>query len=400
MNEILPAQAVVMILLLISILIGQRGLATNQRGLELRAETNIPNNESTISPGNQATVGSLPPPRSSAELPLRIQKTHITPSRATLRKRLEATLRHQEVAEEIRIRVEDRNPMEILKRIAIPEFRELLGTGESQDTGGEGSRAFLRSIESRLQKGSLKLDARDLRWIDLRRLSQVVKRSSVLPMVSLEDWEEALSDSISEARLKNHFGENFLSLSKHLRSLQEEGESEVSLKEFLPEHVRNLYGRYSAFRGRNCFATALLFANQKVIKDNSVNMLRESEHHYTMINSDEFANALWRGYVRLSAEQIDSGLRYGDVVVFLDRSLGDGYRALRHTAVHMIDDIYFHKPSKSASTPVEFTTWTKIVRVWARYTKDLDYEVYRKITFSTATYINNSVMSEKISWTP
>jgi hypothetical protein len=119
-----------------------------------------------------------------------------------------------------------------------------------------------------------------------------------------------------------------------------------------------------------------------------------------MINSDEFSNALWRGYSLLTGEQVNEGLRYGDVVAFVDKSKGEGYRSMLHAAVHVGGEFYFHKPSKSASSPVEFTRWYEMVRVWQAHAGSLSYLAFRKNPLSSTQYLDNQAFSDKISWTP
>jgi hypothetical protein len=117
-----------------------------------------------------------------------------------------------------------------------------------------------------------------------------------------------------------------------------------------------------------------------------------------MINNDEFAQALWLGYRELEPVEILEGLKYGDVIAFLDRTEGDSYTGLKHAAVHVAADVYLHKPSKSASTPIEFTRWTNMVRIWGGLARELDYKVYRRLPSGSLRQRNSQIAIEKIFW--
>lgn len=345
-------------------------------------------------------VRALPPPISTWTLPTTRKLVPLRPTAATLRKRLEATLRFQDVAESVRIRLDKEEARETLRSLATPAFRKMMSSSDDSDVAAVS--AFLNSMEKRLKNNKLKLDARDLRWVDLKRLSRYIEVRSVLPEFEPDTWFEHTNEMVERAKMEEHFGDDFRRINQRVLTETEEtgDDSPIPVTALLPPHMEDIYGRYSAFRGRNCFATALLFAHKKVISDRSVNMIRESDHHFAMINSDEFINALWRGYTELNPLQMQRGLRFGDVVVFYDRADESGYRSLRHTAVHITGEIYFHKPSKSASTPLEFTTWQNLSETWQQFTSDLGYRVYRKLPLESAIYIDNSTRNEKINWTP
>jgi hypothetical protein len=371
-----------------------------------RAAIAPPNNEpdwpkrSTLQFPKGQVVRPMPAPASTWTLPTTRRLVPLRPTAATLRKRLEATLRFQHMSESIRIRLTPEDARETLRELATGPLRKMMSSSAESDVAAVA--AFIQSLEKRLKNDKLKLDARDLRWVDLKKLSRYVEVRSVLPEFDPITWIAATEDSIERSRMEEHFGDDFLRIHQRVQLESEDGqdESPMPLTVLLPSHMEDIYGRYSAFRGRNCFATALQFANKEVISDRSVNMIRESDHHFAMINSDEFINALWRGYTELTPIQIQRGLRYGDVVVFYDRADELGYRSLRHTAVHISGALYFHKPSKSASTPVEFTTWQSLIDSWQRFTRDLDYRVFRKIPLESGIYIDNATRNEKINWTP
>jgi hypothetical protein len=344
----------------------------------------------------------LPPP---SLLPIQLKElpVYLKPTRLTLRRRLEATLQAPEVAESVRLVVKQRDLRDIVSKIAGSSLRQLLANPEPHSATVE---AIMSSLEERREDGGIEIDARDLNWIDLSRLASYLRIRSRVPFVEKAVWDNARSDVAVTARLAAFFGSHWSRISNS-KNDQESNHfetdlvaDEIALLEWLPPHMREIYGRYSSFRGRNCFATALMFADENVVTNRTVNLVREEDHHPAMINSDEFSNALWRGYSLLSAEQIKEGLRFGDVIAFVDTAKGDGYRSLLHAAVHVGGDYYFHKPSKSASSPLEFTRWYEMVRVWQAHSGSLSYLAFRKYPLSSTQYLDNQAFSDKISWTP
>lgn len=349
----------------------------------------------------------LPPP---SLLPVEVQESpvYLKPSRQTLRRRLEATAESPEIAEGVRLAVREKGLRAVVSFIAGASLRQMLEKPKLQSPVVE---TLIASLEERVDHGSFEIDARDLKWLDLSRLASYLRVRSRVPFVDRESWENGLSDPATAAKLTVFFGSQwprFRDADSDAASKQDWGAPEqadadpghIRLLQWLPSHMRAIYGRFSSFRGRNCFATALMFADEKVVRDSTVNIVREEEHHVSMINSDEFLNALWRGYSMLTEAQVAEGLRFGDVVAFVDTTKGQGFRAFLHAAIHVGGEYYFHKPSKSASSPVEFTRWYEMVRVWQAHAGSLSYLVFRKNPLSSAKYIDNRAFSDKISWTP
>lgn len=375
----------------------------------------------------------------------------LRPSVGTIRRRLEATLRAKPFAEPLRLRVTS-DLRVFLRGLALPGMRALL---EPQLAGAPSpeNHVFVEAMQGRVSKGVLELDARDLSWLDLSLLSQHIETASRVPRFTRKAWHRAMDDDEQRGRLQQFFGYHWDSVAERvsldaeqaeisntpsrplapykafgdketggrprgelvraeegaaearesldpLELVPESDETWVYLVDLLPEHMQDLFGRFSSYRGRNCFATALQFDTPGILADRSVNLVREEEHHAAMINSDEFAHALWRAYTPLTEAQIDEGLRFGDLVVFFDEFRDPGYRSLLHTAVHVGGRYYFHKPSKSASSPVEFTRWDDMIRVWRKHAKRLGYQVYRRNPAPMGRYADPRALAEKINWTP
>ncbi len=344
-----------------------------------------------------AQIKVLPPPVSHLMLDVSESAIELRPSKRTLQRRLEATMREGGFGEPIRLRVEG-ELSDFLIQVATPRVRRML---RNQGKVSPAQRDhFLEQVASRLSDDLLELDGRDLSWIDLERLRDHIQISSRIPRLSRIDVERALATPRGRDKLEKFFGSHWTRVVSKLEATPNSDAPWVQLMELIPDHMQDLFGRYSAYRGRNCFGTALQFASADILADRTINLVREQHHHAAMINSDEFSHALTRGYTPLTQDLLDQGLRFGDVVVFFDHARSEGFRSLLHAAVHVGGRYYFHKPSKSPSSPVEFARWEDMVRVWRRHAKSLDYRAYRRIPIKSGGYPESWAISEKIDWTP
>ncbi|MCA2958946.1 MAG: hypothetical protein IOD12_01750 [Silvanigrellales bacterium] len=363
------------------------------------------NNLGNRAPGpSQSLQGNALPrplpdaPPSRFPLTVLTQPLLIAPTASILRTRIEALKKKPDLAEPVVLRLNTLEPAPILEQLAKQGLAEKLLTREGNKLRSD----FRSTILPRVKEGRLSLEVRDLVWIDLQKLSATIAQNSIKPSLMLKEWELALANSETRAELEDHFGQAFKAMAqdveKSLLASNEPGSLQIPLELFLPRHVRTVLGRYSPLRGRNCFATALGFNDPRVELMDNINLVREDGHHAAMINNDEFAQALWLGYRELEPVEILEGLKYGDVIAFLDRTEGDSYTGLKHAAVHVAADVYLHKPSKSASTPIEFTRWTNMVRIWGGLARELDYKVYRRLPSGSLRQRNSQIAIEKIFW--
>lgn len=362
-------------------------------------------NRVTDTEGNKRSPRKLPDaPPSQFPLTVVTQPLLIAPSPSNLRARIEALKTKPEFAEPVVLRLNTVEASPILEQLAKQSIAEKLLTRE----GNKLREDFRKTILSRVKDGRFSLEARDLAWVDLQKLSATIAQNSIQPSLLRKEWELATADPKTLTELQTHFGTAFRSLAKEVEkdflasnstnSANSTNGRQIPLDLFLPRHVRKVLGRYSPLRGRNCFATALGFNDPRVELMDNINLVREDGHHAAMINNDEFAQALWLGYKELEPEEILEGLKYGDVIAFLDATEGNSYTGLKHAAVHVAADIYLHKPSKSASTPIEFTRWGDMVRIWNTLARDLDYKVYRRLPIDSLRQRNSQIAIEKIFW--
>jgi hypothetical protein len=361
---------------------------------------------------------------------LAVESIQLAPSPANLRARIQALDTKPDFAEPVMLRFNTLEPGPILEQLARQSVAEKLLTREAARLKAD----FRASILSRIKDMRLSLEPRDLVWIDLQKLSATVAQTSVMPFLSLSLWRQALDDPHQSSDLRDHFGDRMGTVVREVERQANGEQSEtpgvpalprttgllaepgtatsaapeatasrargqtIALDAFLPAHVRDLLGRYSPLRGRNCFATALSFSDARVELMRNINLVREEGHHAAMINNDEFAQALWLGYRELDGTEILEGLMFGDVVAFLDLSDGESYVALKHALVHVAGDVYLHKPSKSASSPIEFTRWNDVARTWATLARDLDYKVYRRLPIGSLRQSKSQNAIENIHW--
>ncbi len=349
------------------------------------SHTNVANNSASNSP----TLLSAPPSR----WPIGIfhKSGWMRPNISTLKARIEATHKSPEYADPVALRVV-RNSTELLFKQLAQE--RLLETSALD---------VILSLKTRIRNGKFIVTPEDLSWIDLEKLASVLQSKTALPELVISEWNDALENPKLRANLKAHFRDDFERIRKLLNSFEEENPdtSQIPFQDLLSPRVKPLYGKYSHLRGRNCFGTALEFANPRTVINKVVNTEAEEGHFRTMINSDEFARALWLGYDELSNDDILMGLQWGDVVVFYDASTPFAWQQLRHAVVHLAGDIYFHKQSKSAASPIELVEWNSLVSLWQSIAPALDYKVYRRLPLGPGgkAFQKPTRAIEKLSWT-
>lgn len=256
-------------------------------------------------------------------------------------------------------------------------------------------------VGERIKNELFTIEHRDLRWIDPEKLANLLTHTTAKTSVLSKSWQDALNTPALTRALEQHFGDAWENTKKSVSSWQNSSpdNKHIPLQTFLPDHAQNLFGRYSYLRGRNCFSTALYFTNPKLVRDTAINVVKEPGHHRTMINSDEFLNALQLGFYEIIRSAEEPKLRYGDVIAFYDRSQSPSFLALKHAIVHIAGDVYFQKPSKSASSPIELAFWRDIVKVWIDQAEALDYAIYRRLPLDQGQFPTPQQAMERISWT-
>jgi|GEM_PF-637667 len=363
------------------------------------------NNNRMQNPPGPTLHGGLPPignkkipdaPPSSFPLAVRTESFLLAPTVSNLRTRIEALRERPDVAEPIVLRFNTLESAPILEQLARQGIAERLLMREGPRLRDEfRARVLDRVVDMRLSIG-----VRDLQWIDLNKLASTLAQTSIRPFLSAKEWAQVDANPQTRVALEEHLGESGRDVRARITSYlnSHPRDAIIPMDTFLPPHMRALLGRFSPLRGRNCFATALNFNDPRVESMKNINLVREEGHHAALINNDEFAEALWLGYRELTRSEIAAGMHFGDVVAFDDATEGGSYVGLKHAAVHIAGDVYLHKPSKSASTPIEFVRWADIAKTWTALTRELDYKVYRRLPTGSLRTRNSQIAIEKIYW--
>ena len=327
-----------------------------------------------------------------------IKSVNLAPSARTLKARIEAMVSHPDVAEPIGLKVNTLKPEPLLRQLGSERMiQQLQNSFESNSTLNQ----FKRKVTNRIHDSKFNLEPADLEWLDLEKLSQTLKQETTQGQFSVADWEWMSQDKDLLPFVEEHFGTFWPEVKSEISSYLEQNKfaREIPVALLIPVHMQKMLGKYSPLRGRNCFATALSFNDRNVENMANINLVREPGHHKSLINSDEFAQALWLGYTELSSEEYVDGLKLGDVVAFVEGTEGNSYQSLRHAAVHVGGQVYLHKQSKSAASPIEFTTWKELVGIWAPLTRDLQVKFYRRLPGLPLKGQNAKSAIEKIHWT-
>lgn len=355
---------------------------------------------------------NLTPPPSRWLKEVFLEPKTIRPSAKTLKMRIEAERKKPEIAEPIVLRLKTTELRPLLAQLSSDAAFKKFTQSEKHNY------AVMKNLEARIQKKQpnsaeqnqmvgkstvalLTLSPYDLNWIDLNKLSQALALPSLEPFLAIDDVVNLKKgDPVISERWITHFGARFQEVKGRVEQWLEANPRamQMPMRYLLPDHMRNLLGRYSPFRGRNCFATALQFADPGIIQAKNVNMVQEAGHSLAMINHDEFSHALWLGYDELNAAQIAAGLQFGDLIAVVDAKDGETYTAYKHAAIHIAGDIYLHKPSKSASSPIEFVRWRELVQTWSPLVKQFDVRIFRHRPGSRIQERKPELAIEKIKW--
>ena len=343
-------------------------------------------------------VESFLTPKSAFPLKPLNQSVFIYPSAQNLKNRLEASLENPNLNDPVVLRLASLAILPLLNQLGSESVLKKLRVSK---VSGEFLREFQASVMERVKGLRLVLTKEDLSWLDLSKLSNTLKQPGHMPFVPETQWREALKDPAKKEKLKSYFGAAWGDVEQKVTDLlQNESNESIPLTKLLPDHLEKLVGQFSSYRGRNCFGTALSFQDKGIEYFRNINLVRETQHHSSMINNDEFANAVWLGYTPVSSGEISQyGLQFGDLIVFYEKTTFPIYDSLRHAAVHLGGEFYFHKQSKSASSPIEITRWRDLISTWSALTTQLDYKVYRRIPKLPLKKQSVKISIEKLDWT-
>ncbi|NBW82684.1 hypothetical protein EBR21_13110 [bacterium] len=372
-----------------------------------KAFAQSPNNSNLVVEDRAA---DLTPPPSRWLKELYLEPKTIRPSSKTLKTRIEAEKRKPEIAEPIVLRLKTTELRPLLAQLASDTAFRKLTLSQKYNF------SVMKNLEARIEKKAsdaqdspsrkpavalLTLNASDLSWIDLDKLSHALAYPSLEPFLPVEEIRALKKDDPAvKERWMSHFGARFAEVRGKAEQWFENNTSmlQVPISALLPEHMKNLLGRYSPFRGRNCFATALQFADPSIIQAKNVNMIREAGHSLALINHDEFSHALWLAYDELTPQQVGQGLQFGDIIAIIDGDDRSAYTSFKHAAVHIAADLYLHKPSKSASSPIEFARWKELVQTWHPLVKQFEVRYFRHRAGARIQEQSPAFAIEKLKW--
>ncbi len=225
------------------------------------------------------------------------------------------------------------------------------------------------------------LEKKDLSWVDLKQIRALLPHKTVEPYLLKSEWQSLWKTKPNE--MKNFFSTYLNTQDKSpddliLSSLQDPRESKMLWRSLLPSNSAKNLHHYSFYQGRNCFLTALSFFDPDINQMPYINVTIKPKHYPVMINHDEFSQALWLGYDPLSDEEVLEGLKFGDMIVLYNADLWPDYTSLLHAMIHVGGNFYFHKMSKSASSPIEFTTWESTEAIWKKNVSHLGHKIFRR----------------------
>ena len=158
-------------------------------------------------------------------------------------------------------------------------------------------------------------------------------------------------------------------------------------KDFLPPFSQEMFGKFTVFKGPNCFHASLAFHDSAIARSPFVNVKRENQYHPFMLNHDELLRAIDLYFYEVDTSK--SPLKFGDLIIFYDveselRATPD-YRWMKHATSYLFGAYTFSKGSKSADTPYAIKTIEDEWNTWSKFSKNLGVKVYRRSQKSVTT---------------
>ena len=151
-------------------------------------------------------------------------------------------------------------------------------------------------------------------------------------------------------------------------------------RELLPFFPKRMLGKYSIYRGLNCFHASLAFHDLRLTQSRYFNVNREKGYHQAMINYDELWRTLNTNFYEVKGPS--PTLKFGDILIFFDLPKNKEhnhvyFRWIRHAAVYLISGYTFSKGSKSANSTYAIKTIGEEWKTWQRHANQLAIKIFR-----------------------
>jgi hypothetical protein len=221
------------------------------------------------------------------------------------------------------------------------------------------------------------LDRESLKYIDIKKLAALYERGHKDVTIQTSNLRT------SRVRRSELFSQvaPFLR-DDELKRLQMKVKNKLPLDlhaDLLSGFAKRMTGKYTIFRGPNCFHAALAFHTRDMSESPFLNVKVEKGYHRAMINYDELWKAINHHFYEIDPRNTE--LKYGDLLVFMDvpdDSRSPYFKWIRHAATYLVGQYTFSKGSKSPNTPYSIKTLQEEWRTWQGFTDNLRVKVFRR----------------------
>ncbi len=294
------------------------------------------------------------------------------------------------------------SPLQIKKRIILSGKRESVESVEllidDKDIGTlkEESKKFAVSGKEDMLFAILKKKLKNAKPISAKSsVKKIVLEPKMLKYINLTAIQNAFkdkhlfvtikSDALSADKLHQMLDQASSYIGKErTKTIEEKYAHQKNIivdQDFLPDFAMKMAGKYTIYKGPNCFHAALAFQNSIMPRLPTVNIKVEDGYHRAMINYDELWNILQNGFYEVNPTK--DSLKYGDVLIFFEtkdapkRSTVD-FHWIRHATTYLFNNFTFSKGSKSPNTPYTIKNIEDEWSTWEKYTKKLGLKIFRR----------------------
>jgi hypothetical protein len=301
------------------------------------------------------------------------KSTKIAPSKEQILKRVRMSAQDQRIEPfTLRVPISQKKLLNFVNRLARPKRKlQLLKFFEQKKlTKDNKSKRIAKTVRT-------KIGEKQLRWLDSKELRKEISRDHHIVKLPNEQFELDPELRIKLLRqLKPHITKrNMTKIVKRMRRSQSLSVNKI----LLPRFADKMIGKFTIFRGPNCFHAALAFHGKRLTNSPFFNVKEEKGYHRAMINYDELWRTLNSNFFEIDPRKTQA--KYGDLLVFMDvpdQKSPINFRWIRHAAVYLFDDYTFSKGSKSPDTPYALRTLSEEWSTWRRLTRNLGVKVYRR----------------------
>lgn len=315
--------------------------------------------------------------QASLQLPLRGEEKHLKISDKILKVRTQASSDERVEQLNLSVPAQPDEMREMVERLAKPNK-----SGALLDAISVASQSLPAQSDGTKK---IRITKKMLPWMDSQKLNAHFPQKSHQELTLMSKDLDSEGGRVLLSQLKDYFTTD--ELDEFMKKLKIGAEISID-RQMLPKFARKMIGKFTPYRGPNCFHAALAFQSEQLPRSMFINVKKEPGYHRAMINYDELWRAIQANFYEIDPQK--SALKYGDMLVFfeLPKDASDQrpyFKWIRHAATYLFGSYTFSKGSKSADSPYSIKTLAEEWRTWRGYTKNLGLKVFRRASKDART---------------